>query len=296
MAAPSSSPSDLRTDALGRRPALALAYPHIFAVPVWRRTMVVLFIIALLALVVFAFAELGFSWSRIIGGMGKLGDFVTHMFPLSYGSLDRLVLYLTALGETLAIAFLGTLLAALFAFPMGFLAASNVVANRLVHILSRRFLDSIRAVDTLIWALIWINVVGLGPFAGVLAIMTSDFGAFGKLFSEALENLDRRASEGVISSGGNAFHRISFALIPQVIPIFFSQVLYYFESNTRSATIIGIVGAGGIGSFLSERIRENEWPEVAFLVLLILVIVAIIDQVSSRLRLSFIGRRNVTFS
>ena len=286
----------LRTQALQQRPALAVAYPQIFARSPWRRLLTLAIIAGALGLMIFSFWQLDFSWSRIWGGIGKLGDFVTHMIPPSYGTQARLVLYLQALGETLAIAFLGTLLAAILAFPMGFLAASNVVANRLVHILSRRFLDSIRAVDTLIWALIWINVVGLGPFAGVLAIMTSDFGAFGKLFSEALENLDRKASEGVISSGGNSLHRIRFALIPQVIPIFFSQVLYYFESNTRSATIIGIVGAGGIGSVLSERIRENEWPEVAFLVLLILLIVAIIDQLSSRLRLSFIGRRNVTLS
>ncbi len=295
-ASPPAPPGALRTQALQQRPALAIAYPQIFASSPWRRLLTLAIIAGALGLMVFAVWELDFSWSRIWGGIGKLGDFVTHMIPPSYGTEARLVLYLKALGETLAIAFLGTLLAALFAFPMGFLAASNVVANRLVHILSRRFLDSIRAVDTLIWALIWINVVGLGPFAGVLAIMTSDFGAFGKLFSEALENLDRKAGEGVTSSGGNALHRIRFALIPQVIPIFFSQVLYYFESNTRSATIIGIVGAGGIGSVLSERIRENEWPEVAFLVLLILLIVAIIDQVSSRLRLSFIGQRNVTFS
>lgn len=282
----------LRQEALDRLPALAKAHPQIFGGSLPGRLLAVTVILASLGLMVFSFWTLGFSWATIWGGIGKLGDFATHMFPPSYGNEARLVLYLTSLGETLAIALLGTFLAAILAFPLGFIAASNVVANRLTHILSRRFLDSIRAVDTLIWALIWINVVGLGPFAGVLAIMTSDFGAFGKLFSEALENLDRKAGEGVVSTGGGPFHRIRFALIPEVIPVLASQILYYFESNTRSATIIGIVGAGGIGAHLSERIRENEWPEVAFLVLLILVTVAIIDQISSRLRLAFIGERD----
>lgn len=284
----------LRSEAVARLPELAARHPQIFKVPLRERSLIIAMISALVVLMVFALWELGFSWTRIFAGIGKLGDFASHMFPPSYGTEARLALYVKSLGETLAIALLGTFLAAILAFPLGFIAASNVVVNRLVHILSRRFLDSIRAVDTLIWALIWINVVGLGPFAGVLAIMTSDIGAFGKLFSEALENLDKKAGEGVISSGGGALHRIRFALIPQVIPVIASQVLYYFESNTRSATIIGIVGAGGIGAHLSERIRENEWPEVCFLVLMILVTVAIIDQISSRLRLSFIGRRDST--
>ena len=286
------TPHSLKDDALARHAELSAAHPTIFGGHLAARLTVIATLTAMLALVIFAFWELDFSFSKIWNGIGKLGDFVTHMFPPSYGNEQRLVLYLKALGETLAIALLGTLLAASLAFPIGFLAANNVVANKLVHIFSRRFLDSIRAVDTLIWALIWINVVGLGPFAGVLAIMTSDFGAFGKLFSEALENLDKKPSEGVVSTGGGTLHRLRFGMIPEVIPVLASQILYYFESNTRSATIIGIVGAGGIGSHLSERIHENEWPEVAFLVLLILVTVAIIDLVSSRLRLSFIGRRD----
>ena len=115
-----------------------------------------------------------------------------------------------------------------------------------------------RSVDVLIWALIWINVVGLGPFAGALAIACSDFGALGKLFSEAIETCDRRPGEGVVASGGSALHRIRFGLIPGVLPVLASQVLYFFESNTRSATIIGIVGAGGIGQYLTELIRVLE--------------------------------------
>ena len=131
----------------------------------------------------------------------------------------------------------------------------------------------------------------LGPFAGVLAIMTADIGAFGKLFSEAIEAVDRKAQEGVLASGGSDLHRIRFGVLPQVLPVIAGQVLYYFESNTRSSTIIGIVGAGGIGLHLSEMIRTLEWQSVSFIVLLILVTVALIDALSTRLRLAIIGRQ-----
>jgi phosphonate transport system permease protein len=177
--------------------------------------------------------------------------------------------------------------------PVSLLAARNVVANRIAHFLTRRGLDTIRGVDTLIWALIWVGVVGLGPFAGILAVICSDFGSFGKLFSEAIEAADKKPVEGIQSAGGNHLHGVRFGLLPQVIPILLSQVLYYFESNTRSATIIGIVGAGGIGLQLAEQIRVLEWQRVSFLILLILITVSTIDWISSKLRFAIIGRRAV---
>jgi phosphonate transport system permease protein len=245
----------------------------------------------LVGLFLYGLTTLETSLWKIIAGFSNLGSFVVLMLPPDPGSLARAVIFVKALFETIAIAFLGTVLAAILAFPLGFLAARNVVANRIVHFLARRSLDTVRGVDALIWALIWINVVGLGPFAGVLAVMTSDFGSFGKLFSEAIENADRKAGEGVVSTGGSFLHRIRFGLIPEVFPVIASQVLYYFESNTRSATIIGIVGAGGIGLHLSEQIRTLEWNHVAFLILMILVTVGVIDFVSTKLRFALIGRR-----
>jgi len=233
--------------------------------------------------------RLEFSFGRIGAGLVQLGHFLELMVPPSHGG--KLGLYLSALAETLSIAFLGTLLAATLALPAGMLAAKNVVANRVLHFFIRRSLDTVRGVDTLIWALIFVSAVGLGPFAGMLAIAASDFGAFGKLFSEAIENSDRKPVEGVIASGGGELHAVRFGLLPQVFPVMLSQVLYYIESNTRSATIIGIVGAGGIGLHLAEEIRTLEWAHVAFLVLMILVTVAAIDFVSGRLRFAIIGRR-----
>jgi phosphonate transport system permease protein len=166
-----------------------------------------------------------------------------------------------------------------------------VVAGRVVHFLARRALDSVRSVDTLVWALIWINVVGLGPFAGALAIASTDLAALAKLMSEAIETADAGPVEAVLAAGGGRFAVMRFGILPQVLPVFASQALYFFESNTRSATIIGIVGAGGIGLYLSEMIRVLEWREAAFLILLVLAAVAVIDAMSRRLRAAIMGVR-----
>jgi phosphonate transport system permease protein len=234
---------------------------------------------------------LDISPAKIVSGIGRLFDIVELMLPPDPESWARVLLYLGALGQTLAIAFLGTMLGAVIGCPFGLLAARNVVANRLIHLLTRRSLDSVRSVDILIWALIWINVVGLGPFAGALAIMSADLGAFGKLVSEAIEAADRRPTDGVLAAGGSRLHSVRFGMLPQVLPVIASQLLYFFESNTRSATIIGIVGAGGIGLQLSEQIRVLEWQQVSFLILLILITVAALDWISQRLRGAIIGRR-----
>jgi phosphonate transport system permease protein len=265
-------------------------YPDVFNRPASARLATPAMLVAALAIFVFGLVDLDFSPSRFVAGLSQLGWISMMMMPPDPGS--SLPLYLKALGETLSIALLGTTLAALMALPVSLFAARNIVPA-IVRFPVRRFLDSIRGVDTLIWALVWINVVGLGPFAGVLAIAVSDFGAFGKLFSEAIEGADQKQVEGIRASGGSALHEIRFGLMPQVLPVIAGQVLYFIESNTRSATIIGIVGAGGIGLQLAEQIRVLEWQRVSFLILMILVAVAAIDFISGKLRFAIIGRRAV---
>lgn len=241
------------------------------------------------AALLFSLYRLEFSATKMLNGMSSLFEVVRLMLPPNPESWTTVQRYLFAMGETIAIAFLGTLFAAIIAFPVAALAARNTTINRAVHFLARRSFDTLRGVDILIWALVWINVVGLGPFAGVLAIVCADIGSFGKLFSEAIEAADRKPVEGIISTGGGRLHQIRFGIIPQVLPVFLSQVLYYFESNTRSATIIGIVGAGGIGLLLSEQIRVLEFQQVSFIILMILIAVSAIDWLCSRLRFSVIG-------
>ena len=244
--------------------------------------------LAMPAMIVGAFGFLRFraGRSRLLAGEAALGSAPARLDHADDDpARSRLVtagLSLGARAKPCRSRCLAPRIAAVFALPVSLLAARNIVPSNLLRFPVRRFLDSIRGVDTLIWALVWINVVGLGPFAGVLAIAVSDFGAFGKLFSEAIEAADRKQVEGIRASGGNALHEIRFGLMPQVLPVIAGQVLYFIESNTRSATIIGIVGAGGIGLQLAEQIRVLEWQKVSFLILMILVAVAAIDWISSQ--------------
>lgn len=252
----------------------------------------VLVVIAMTILFVYSLDRLGFTWARFANGVERLGYILQFMLPpITEG---RFWVFAHAIAETLAIAMLGTILGAVLAFPLSLIAARNVMTMRIVQFTARRGLDSIRAIDTLIWALIFVSVVGLGPFAGVLAIAASDIGGFAKLFSEAMEASDRKPQEGVRASGASRGGEVTFGLLPQVLPVMISQVLYVFEANTRSATIIGIVGAGGIGLFLSDLIRTGEWQQVSAIILMILVVVTLIDQISARLRFAIIGRTSLT--
>jgi phosphonate transport system permease protein len=226
------------------------------------------------------------SPARIWEGLGKLGWLVALMWPPTPGA--HLADLLHALAETVAMAFLGTLLAAAIALPICFLGAGNVVGNLLLRFTVRRSYDALRGIDSLVWALIFVSAVGMGPFAGILALAVPDIGLLAKVFSEAIESAERRQVEGVRASGGSRLQAIRYGLLPQAAPVMLSQILYTFESNTRSATILGVVGAGGIGLALGDRIRLNDWDEAAFIILMILVTVAVIDWASRRLRLRLI--------
>jgi phosphonate transport system permease protein len=190
-----------------------------------------------------------------------------------------------AVVETLLMAFLGTLGAALVALPLGFLAASNMMPIRALRFGFRRVFDFIRGVDALIWTIVLSRAFGPGPMTGALAILITDTGSFGKLFSEALENIDEKQVEGVRSTGAGALQRARFGVIPQVTPVLLSQVLYYLESNTRSATVIGAIVGGGIGLLLTQAIlTQKDWEEVAYYMVLIVLMVMTMDSLSGWLR------------
>lgn len=280
----------LRANALRDLDGLRTRHPGIFKPHAGTRILVLGTTGAMLALTVYAVLRLEISLWRIIAGLGELGHIVLLMFPPVPDTWHHGMIYVHALAETVAIALLGTLCGAILAVPIALLAARNTTLNRVVSFFARRASDTIRSVDQLIWALIWVNVVGLGPFAGMLAVMTSDIGNLSKLFSEAIETADRKPVEGVLSTGGTRGLAIRFGIVPQVLPVIAGQILYFFESNTRSSTIIGIVGAGGIGLHLAEQIRTLEFQAVAFIILLILAAVIAIDFVSGLLRQAIIGR------
>ncbi|TIP86479.1 MAG: phosphonate ABC transporter, permease protein PhnE, partial [Mesorhizobium sp.] len=165
--------------------------------------------------------------------------------------------------QTIVMAFVGTVLASIVAFPLAFLAARNVTPSRIANQLTKRFFDFQRSVDMLIWALFFTRGFGPGPLAGMSAIFFTDTGTLGKLYSEALENIDDKQREGIRSVGATPAMVQRYGVLPQVLPVFLSQSLYFWESNTRSATIIGAVGAGGIGLKLWEAMRTNtNWANV----------------------------------
>ena len=149
--------------------------------------------------------------------------------------------------------------------------------------------DGFRGVDQLVWALAFVRAVGLGPLAGVMAIIAAEVFVLAKQFAEAIENTDPRQPEAIVATGGTRLAVIRFGLLPQVLPVLLAQTLYAFESSTRSAAILGVVGAGGIGLQIAERIKVRYWNEVSFIILLILVTVAAIDFLSARVRRRLIG-------
>ncbi len=227
--------------------------------------------------------------ARLWNGLSGLGTIIVLMIPPSPGELW--VEILKGIAESIAMAFLGTLFAAVIAVPLGFLGAGNVVTNALAHFSIRRVFDGFRGVDQLIWALAYVRAVGLGPLAGVLAIATADIAVLAKLYAEAIENAEKRQAEGIDAVGANRILRTRFGLLPQVLPVMVAQALYFLESNTRSAAILGVVGAGGIGLQIAERIKVRYWDEVAFIIILMIIAVALIDQLSARIRRRLIGPR-----
>lgn len=190
-----------------------------------------------------------------------------------------------AMGETVLMAFLGTMGAAIISLPLAFMAASNMNPLGPLRFALRRVFDFIRGVDALIWTIVLARAFGPGPMTGSLAILLTDTGSFGKLFSEALENIDEKQVEGVRSTGADALQRARFGVIPQVTPVLLSQVLYFLESNTRGATVIGAIVGGGIGLLLTQAIQtQKDWEDVAYYMILIVLTVIAMDSLSGWLR------------
>ncbi len=209
--------------------------------------------------------------------------------------------YMTALIETIAIAIWGTLLALICAIPTSFLAAQNTLklmicsddmkSRSLRSIIAfgvRRFLDACRGFNEFVMALIFVAVIGLGPYAGILALWIHTFGILGKVFSEQIEAIESGQVEALTSTGGSAIQTIAFSVIPQVLPGFVSYTLLRFESNVRSAAILGFVGAGGIGFLIFDKLNGYLFREVCTMMIIIIVTVGIIDHFCARIRMKFI--------
>ncbi|HDL8241202.1 TPA: phosphonate ABC transporter, permease protein PhnE, partial [Yersinia enterocolitica] len=247
--------------------------------------------IAIFLYYLFFFKTFGIPWQAFVNGSQQISRYFLRMFvwhdfvnwPFRY--------YFGQIFITLAIVFAGTLTATLIALPLSFLAARNVMSTpslRLISFVVRRFLDIFRGIDMAIWGLIFVRAVGMGPLAGVLAIIMQDMGLLGKLYAEGHEAVDKSPNRGLTAMGANALQKQRFGIFTQSFPTFLALSLYQIESNTRSAAVLGFVGAGGIGLVYAENMRLWNWDVVMFITLIMVVIVMIMDKVSATLRKKYI--------
>lgn len=226
----------------------------------------------------------GVGWSELLGRAlsGEAGAIFSNFWN---NTMWRHGDVAWAIVETVLMAFLGTVGGAMIALPLAFLAAKNFTPMGPLRFVCRRLFDFLRGVDGLIWTIILSRAFGPGPLTGSLAILLTDTGSFGKMFSEALENVDQKQIEGIESTGAKPLQRYRFGVIPQIVPVLLSQILYFLESNTRSATIIGAITGGGIGLMLTQAIiTQKDWEEVSYYIVLIILMVMAMDTLSGWLR------------
>jgi phosphonate transport system permease protein len=243
--------------------------------------------------------------SSLIAGAPRIGEYFWKLrpdlrLPVLFAGTDaqgslaywmyRIDIWLWLLFETSQMAALATLSGALLAALLCWPAAINLAPNRAVHFAFRRVLELFRSVPDIVYALILVWTFGVGPLAGILAIALHTVGALGKLFAEVVENADMRPWEAVRATGGTWAHGVRFAILPQVLPNFLSYALLRFEINVRGATVIGFVGAGGIGQELYSVISFNYYQEIGAIIVLIILAVSLIDLTSEKLRTLAIGR------
>jgi phosphonate transport system permease protein len=212
--------------------------------------------------------------------VGNLGDLSAEFFP---PNLSQWAYYMQEMIITVQIAVWGTFLSVILAVPFGLMSANNVAPAWIVFPM-RRLMDAFRAINEMVFALLFVAAVGLGPFAGVLALWVHTTGTLAKLFSEAIEAINPNTVEGIRATGAPKLAEIRFGIFPQVAPLWVSYTLYRFESNVRSATVLGIIGAGGIGQSLYETIRSFAYPEACTILIIIIISVSIIDIASTRMR------------
>lgn len=246
-----------------------------------------------LQLAVWGFVILVLAWSwkgaeirpfALYKDAGNMVTFAKDFFPPNFHEWRE---YLKEMIVTIHIALWGTILAVVLAVPFGLLSAENITPWW-IHQPVRRLMDAARAINEMVFAMLFVVVVGMGPFAGVMALFVHTTGILAKLFSEAVEAIDPRPVEGIRATGANAVEEIVFGVIPQVLPLWISYSLYRFESNVRSASVVGMVGAGGIGVVLWEIIRGFYFAETCAVMIMVVISASAIDLASARIRKSLV--------
>ncbi|MBI4736871.1 MAG: phosphonate ABC transporter, permease protein PhnE [candidate division NC10 bacterium] len=236
--------------------------------------------LAILAVYVWFLAATEVSLPRFLRGLPWMADFLRRMVP---PDLSVLRSALTGALQTFQIAVVGTTVAALLALPLGFLSARNVVRPSIFYP-ARALLNLFRSIDTMVYALFFVAAVGLGPFPGILAVVTYTVMTLAKLYSEAIEGIEPGPVEAISATGATRLQVLRFGILPQVLPLFASYVLYRLETNIRAATILGFVGAGGIGFYIQTYLRMINYPAASAVLLVLVAMVMGVDFASSRLR------------
>jgi phosphonate transport system permease protein len=261
----------------------------------WTTLFGVLFLVALVASIWVS----GVNLQRLAVGIPKAWDYVYRTLPkLQFETLFAdiaawywgIKFWLRLILETILMGFVGTALGAFIALLLCFSASRNLVASKPIHFISRRVLEFFRTVPELVFALIFVYAFGLGPFAGALAIAVHTAGSLGKLFAEVNENVDLRPVEAVRAVGGTWPMIMRLAVVPQALPNYTSYTLLRFEINVRSAGVLGVVGAGGIGEDLYFAIRQFEYADISAIMLLLIAVVAVIDLTCETIRHRLIGQ------
>jgi phosphonate transport system permease protein len=232
------------------------------------------------ALLAWSAWDTGADPALLVRGAPWMFDFVRRMLP---PDLSVLPAALAGALKTVEIALLGTAVAAGLALPLGFLAARNVAPPAIFYAV-RTALNVLRSVDTLVYALLFVAAVGLGPFPGVLAVVAYTTTSLAKLYSEAIEAVEPGPVDAIIATGASRLQVLRFGVVPQVLPLFLSYVLYRFETNIRAATVLGFVGAGGIGFYLQTYLRMIDYSAASTVLLVTVAMVVAVDAISSRLR------------
>jgi phosphonate transport system permease protein len=237
--------------------------------------------VAIVAILAWAAQGAQVSFSELAKGLPWIGDFLGRMFPPNWAFINKLV---TPAIETVQIAIWGTLLAIVLAVPVCFLGARNLTPNKVVFQITRQVFNVTRGINEIILALVFVAAVGLGPFPGVLALAVHGAGMLGKFFSESIEEIDQGPIEALRSTGAGPIQTIIYGVLPQVITAWIAVTLYRFETNLRQATVLGMVGAGGIGFELVGSMKLFQYQDTATCILVIIVMVMLADYVSTRLR------------
>ncbi|CDO04102.1 phosphate-import permease protein PhnE [Oceanobacillus picturae] len=236
----------------------------------------------IVAIYVWTFLGIDIDWARAIARIqDNFARVIPNLFSPDWSATAEVSLSIL---ETVLIAFAGSLMAAILAIPLGFLAAHNMTRSRILTTIGKWILSAVRAFPDIILAILFVVAVGPNAFAGVLAIAIGSTGMLGKLYSEVIESIDMKVVEAMEANGANKIQILFYAVIPQIIPEFLSYAIYRFEVDIRASSILGIVGAGGIGTMIIFAANNRNWNEMGLILLAIIIVVTIIDFISARIR------------